>query len=693
MATLESMTVRLGIDTDQLQAGAERAKRTLAGLGKAVAALGVGAPAAAAAATAVGGMAAAFASAGAAAKAFQLAAGPQLESVTEASTAAEAAEAAHEKAALKTAAAQKLAAKGGKEYEAALREAESATKAAKEADAAYEQQLAGMPPATQKMSKALAGLKDDHQKWSDSLASSTMPVFTKGINILRGLLPRLTPFVKAAAEAFGGFLDKVAKGVESAKFKEWADDMAGAAGPALSNFLTIIKNLAVGFGSLAAAFTPASGDVTGGLVGMTGAFADWASSLKGSEGFERFLRIADEGGDTLGTLAEAALAVLRAVAPLLGVTTMVAEAFGRVIAAVPTPVLTGLITALAAIRIGMLLYGAGAAIVAGANAIMATSAWAAIAGWARMMAFGLMAYARIALAAVISATTTAGAWVGSALVSIGIWVAAVVRAALTAVGQFALMAARAVAWAVVMAAQWLIAMGPIGWIIGAIIGLTALIVANWDKIKQWTGQAWDWVWSKIQGVGKMILSFISGLPLVQFFLRHWDRIKTGTVNKVLGLIAYVRGLPGRIKSALGNLGSLLLNAGKDVVRGLWNGIKSMGAWLKSTLIGWAKDLIPGPIARALGINSPSKVLAREVGRWIPAGIVQGAEDGKAELDATMRHLVDVPGLSRPTATAANSRADQRLLVDFVQSEFTRLLRITVDREGGGSVQKAFGRAS
>ncbi|GAA3301294.1 hypothetical protein GCM10020295_44230 [Streptomyces cinereospinus] len=83
MATLASMTVRLGIDTDALREGADRAKNVLGGLGKAVAGLGVGVPAAAAVAAGVGGMAAAFASAGVAAKAFQLAVGPQMESVAE----------------------------------------------------------------------------------------------------------------------------------------------------------------------------------------------------------------------------------------------------------------------------------------------------------------------------------------------------------------------------------------------------------------------------------------------------------------------------------------------------------------------------------------------------------------------------------------------------------------------------------
>jgi hypothetical protein len=297
----------------------------------------------------------------------------------------------------------------------------------------------------------------------------------------------------------------------------------------------------------------------------------------------------------------------------------------------------------------MLVYAAVGTVVTAAHTIMSASAWTVMGNWSRMMALGLMAYARIAGAAVLSAATTAGAWIGSALVSIGTWVAAVVRAAATAVVQFALMAARAVIWAATMAAQWLIAMGPIGWIIGLIVGLVALIILNWDTIKQWTGQAWDWIWGKITGVGQMILDFIMNLPIVRWFVQHWDRIKTGTISKVAGMVSWLQGLPGRIMRAIGDLGSLLYNKGGDLIRGLWNGIKSMGGWLRDTLMGWARDLIPGPIAKALGIASPSRVMAEVVGRWIPAGVVEGIKDGAPALDREMSTLVTPPSPAAATA--------------------------------------------
>ncbi|MFF2331928.1 phage tail tape measure protein, partial [Streptomyces sp. NPDC058103] len=97
--------------------------------------------------------------------------------------------------------------------------------------------------------------------------------------------------------------------------------------------------------------------------------------------------------------------------------------------------LGGLAAVVLTVAAAQKVYAAYTAIATVATNIMNSATWKAIAGWARMMAWGLMTYTRIAAAAVVSAATTAGAWVGSALVSIGTWVAAVVRAGATAVAQ------------------------------------------------------------------------------------------------------------------------------------------------------------------------------------------------------------------------------------------------------------------
>ncbi|MBP0456254.1 phage tail tape measure protein [Streptomyces montanisoli] len=288
-----------------------------------------------------------------------------------------------------------------------------------------------------------------------------------------------------------------------------------------------------------------------------------------------------------------------------------------------------------------------------------------------------------------AAATGAAETIAANVAIIAGWVAqgaAAVAQGARVVATWVLMGAQSLIQGARMAAAWLLAMGPIPLIIAAVVALVALIVANWDTISSKTTEVWNWVWSKIKAIGQFILDFftkwtivgivishwdeiwsktksvwnsivnwVEGLPgkilgffqkwtIVGVIVSHWDQIKTGTIRKASDLLAWVRGLPGRITSALGSLNNLLYNKGTDIVRGLLNGIKSMGGWLRGKVMSFARDMIPGPVAKALGIGSPSKVMAREVGRWIPAGVVKGVLAGKGQLDKVMSNLVSTPSV-------------------------------------------------
>lgn len=90
-----------------------------------------------------------------------------------------------------------------------------------------------------------------------------------------------------------------------------------------------------------------------------------------------------------------------------------------------------------------------------------------------------------------------------------------------------------------------------------------------------------------------------------------------------------------ILSILGSLGQVGLN----IVRGIWSGISGGLGWIKDKISGWVGDVL-GFIKGLFGIASPSKVMAQEVGKWIPAGIAQGMSDNSDVLKDAMSGLSD-----------------------------------------------------
>lgn len=711
MATLASMMVRLGIDTDQLEAGAAKAKQVLTGVGKAVGGLGVGLPVAAAVTAGVGAMAASFVSAGIAAKALQLAVGPQMQAIADVATLAEEAE--------------KAAAEGAED--------------AAEKQKAYNDALKELPPATRATAKEFIGLKKDYSAWSDSLSTSTMPAFTKGLQLVRRLLPALTPFAKAGAQAFGEFVDEIDRATSGKGLQAFADSMAQVAGKNLKSFLFGLKNIAVGIGGVIRAFLPLSTTMSGGFEAGTAAFARWGQSLHNSEGFAEFIALAREGATTLGQVTKAVLNLLVALGPLIGVTTQVALVLARIINALPPDVLSAMATGIVAVAIGMKLWAAGAKVVAVANTVMASSSYRAIAGWTRMMAVGVAAYARIAAAAVASATRTAVAWAGAALRSMAVFAAQLARTAAMAVRQFVLMALRAIWWAATMAAQWLIAMGPVGWIILAVIALVALIIAYWDEIKAFTIAAWNAVWTWIKGIAQKvwdlflnwsiiglvikhwstirsktvaiwnaIVAWVKQIPgwiynaflnwtALGLLIKHWSAMKNATVRKATELINWVKGIPGRVKSGLGNLGSVLSGAGRALIQGFINGIKGMLGSVKSaagSIVSAAREYFPFSPAKTGPFAGKGYTLYS--GMALADAFGQGITDGAPGVQSALDGLVDVPGLSlagragRTGGPAGSAASTVRIEVAGPEA-IKAIIRYIVVKDGGGNVQKAFGQ--
>ena len=107
------------------------------------------------------------------------------------------------------------------------------------------------------------------------------------------------------------------------------------------------------------------------------------------------------------------------------------------------------------------------------------------------------------------------------------------------------------------------------------------------------------------------------------------------------IVAITRGLSNGIV-AMGEVG-------RQLVQGLFNGIVNAGQWLYDKLRGWVNSVL-GWVKNLFGINSPSKVFADEIGRFIPPGIAVGFDAAMPKaVSAMSSSLAELPGAVMPTS--------------------------------------------
>ncbi len=222
-----------------------------------------------------------------------------------------------------------------------------------------------------------------------------------------------------------------------------------------------------------------------------------------------------------------------------------------------------------------------------------------VAGWVAM-----------AVASTVNAVKMAAGWVVGIVVPAAIGVASMAVSAASVVAGWALMAVQSTIQAVKMAAAWFIAMGPVGWVILAVIGLVALIIANWEQVSTFTKQAWD--------------------NIVQWIVQAWENVKTGVSNGISAVVRFVSELPGKILGFFSNAGSLLLSAGGNIIQGFLDGLTRGFESVKNFVGGigqWIADN-KGPKAYDLALLVPA-------GGWIMDGLEGGIEKSIPSLKKTL----------------------------------------------------------
>ena len=173
-----------------------------------------------------------------------------------------------------------------------------------------------------------------------------------------------------------------------------------------------------------------------------------------------------------------------------------------------------------------------------------------------------------------------------------------------------------------------------------------------DAIGGWFSRAWAWAKDTAISATMAIIAWANSLPgrvggamsrlmdaIGGWFSRAWESAKTATYNGYRAIVNWINSIPGAVRSAFSGAGSWLVDAGRNVIRGLANGIEDMLSWAVDRARNAANRIKQGCLD-AFDIGSPSKVMDKEVGRWILPGVVRGIEHTMPQMDRYLGAAAD-----------------------------------------------------
>ncbi|WP_425837340.1 peptidoglycan DD-metalloendopeptidase family protein [Streptomyces fractus] len=189
----------------------------------------------------------------------------------------------------------------------------------------YRKALANLTPSQRDLYDAIAGpkgLKSAFDSWQKSLQPHVLPIFTRAVEGMKKALPGLSPLVIDAADAVSDLQRRASKSLKKPFWQDFKRDIQGSAKPAITGLGVAFGNVLKGMAGVVDAFLPHMGDISKTMQRITGRFAKWGTSLKGSPEFERFLDYASTNGPkmahALGKILDAFLEISKALSPLSG---------------------------------------------------------------------------------------------------------------------------------------------------------------------------------------------------------------------------------------------------------------------------------------------------------------------------------------------------------------------------------------
>lgn len=235
--------------------------------------------------------------------------------------------------------------------------------------------------------------------------------------------------------------------------------------------------------------------------------------------------------------------------------------------------------------------------------------------------------------------------------------------------------------------------------------ITNLIDAVLDHLPDIIDAGFKLITSLVDALPQIIITIVKAVPkiitgIIGALVKAIPKIITTGVELLVSIIKnlpqiiakIITAIPKIIKALVDGFGDYLsdmADIGLNLIKGLWNGIKDAGAWLRDKISGFFGGVVDS-IKDFFGIASPSKLMRDQVGKFIAQGIWVGFNEedpmnqinrdlkyGMKRLDTTMTLSggyysgIDYDKMAQATTDAF---VDANIGVSVGNRQFGRLVR-------------------
>lgn len=110
-----------------------------------------------------------------------------------------------------------------------------------------------------------------------------------------------------------------------------------------------------------------------------------------------------------------------------------------------------------------------------------------------------------------------------------------------------------------------------------------------------------------------------------------------------------------VQEGLSGIADKVKSVGTHLVEGIWSGMSSSMDWIKNKISGWVDDVLDY-LKKVFKIGSPSKLMADEVGHWLPLGMASGFDASMPEAEKEMQTSINnaVRGLKADVSVSSGN---------------------------------------